>query len=94
MNRPSNLSDDEDRYFRRVAFMHAMLAGYTSFENAMKKLTGLFDEALPVGYDWHKSLIDRLAEPVEGRRPAVLDSERLLIAVDNLSGFRHVAMHA
>ena len=92
--RALNVSDDEERYFRRAAFMHAMLAGYTSFENAMRRVTGLLDETLPIGSDWHKSLIDRLAEPIEGRRPAILDSDRLLIAVDTLRGFRHVAIHA
>ena len=33
-----NAPSDRERYFRRGAFMHAMLAGYTSFENAMKDL--------------------------------------------------------
>ena len=87
-------SDDRERYFRRAAFMHAMLAGYTSFESGMRRLTGLLDEALPTGSDWHKTLIDRLATPIQGRRPAILDDERLLIAIDALRGFRHVAAHA
>lgn len=87
-------SSDEGRYVARSAFMHAMLAGYTSFENAMKGLTGLLDEPLPAGADWHKTLIDRLGEPVQGQRPAVFDDEPLLIAIDALRGFRHVAAHA
>ena len=87
-------SNDRERYFRTAAFMHAMLAGYTSFESAMKRLTGLLDEALPTGHDWHKTLVDRLAEPIAGQRPAVLDDERLLIAIDALRDFRHIAAHA
>lgn len=87
-------SGDRDAYFRRAAFMHAMLAGYTSFENAMRALTGLLDEPLPTGPEWHKVLIDRLANPVSGQRPAVLDDERLLVAIDALRGIRHVAAHA
>ena len=87
-------SNDRERYFRRAAFMHAMLAGYTSFENAMRRLTALLDEPLPTGHDWHRTLIDRLAEPIEGQRPVVLEGERLLIAIDALRGFRHVAAHA
>jgi hypothetical protein len=86
-------SSDKERYLRRAAFMHAMMAGYTSFESAMKDLTGLLEEPLPAGHDWHKALIDRLAAPVAGQRPAVLDDERLVIAIDALRGFRHVAAH-
>lgn len=87
-------SSERERYFARAAFMHAMLAGYTSFENAMKRLTGLLDEQLPTGRDWHRTLIDRLAEPVVGQRPAVLDDQRLLAAIDALRGFSHIAAHA
>ena len=85
---------DKERYFRRAAFMHAMLAGYTSFENAMRRLVGLLGEEMPAGHEWHKGLVDRLATPLAGRRPAVIDDERLLIAIDALRGFRHVAAHA
>ncbi len=87
-------SGDREPYFRRAALMHAMSAGYTSFENAMKALTGLLDESLPTGPDWHKTLIDRLANPIAGQRPAVIDDEPLLVAIDALRGFRHVAAHA
>ncbi len=85
-------ASDRERYFTRAAFMHAMLAGYTSFESAMRRLTDLLGEHLPTGPDWHKTLIDRLAEPVDGQRPAVLEGDRLLIAID--ARFRHVAAHA
>lgn len=87
-------TSDKQRYLRRGSFMHAMLAGYTSFENAMKDLTGLLEEPLPAGHDWHRALIERLAAPLAGQRPAVLDDERLVIAIDALRGFRHVAAHA
>ena len=87
-------TSNRERYFTRAAFMHAMLAGYTSFESAMRRLTGLLGEHLPTGPDWHKTLIDRLAEPIEAQRLAVLDDEKLLIAIDALRGFRHVAAQA
>ena len=57
-------------------------------------MTGLLEEPLPAGHDWHKALIERLAAPVAGQRPAVLDDERLVIAINALRGFRHVAAHA
>ena len=55
--------------------MHAMLAGYTSFENAMKQLTGLLGENLSMGPDRDKTLIDRPAEP-ESARPSPASAPR------------------
>ena len=74
--------------------MHAMLAGYTSFEAGMKRLAGLLGEPIPTGADRHATLIARFSEPLTGLRPAVLDDATLLGALDGLRGFRHVAAHA
>ena len=71
-----------------------MLAGYTSFESAMRRLIGLMGEEMPSGHEWHKGLVDRLSRPLPGQRPAVVDDERLLLAIDALRGFRHIATHA
>ena len=86
-------SGTEEYYFQTGAFMHAMLAGYTAFEAGMKRLMGLLGEPLPQGSDWHSTLLLRLAEPVAGMRPAVLDDHRLLVALNGLRGFRHIAAH-
>ena len=87
-------SATEEYYFQTGAFMHAMLAGYTSFEAGMKRLMALLGEPLPTGSDWHSMLLRRLAEPVRGMRPAVIDDPDLLVALNGLRGFRHVAAHA
>ena len=84
----------DEYYFQTGAFMHAMLAGYTSFEAGMKRLMALLGEPLPTGADWHGTLLRRLAEPVREMRPAVIDDARLLVALNGLRGFRHVAAHA
>ncbi len=80
-------------YAHTMAFMHAMLAGYTSFEAGMKRLLSMLQEPLPTGSDWHIALVHRLAEPEPNSRPAILDTEPLVAAVNRLRGFRHVAMH-
>ena len=89
-----SLEDQEAYYFGTMAFMHAMLAGYTSFEAAMKRLLSMLDEPIPSGFDWHAVLLRRLGEPsIAGSRPALLDSKVLLRAADRLRAFRHVASH-
>lgn len=80
-------------YVPSMAFQHAMQAGYTAFETAMKRLLHLLDEPLPVGPDWHAILVKRLGRAVEGHRPAVIDAD-LLGRIQELRRFRHVAMHA
>lgn len=80
-------------YVPSMAFQHAMQAGYTSFETAMKRLLHLLDEPVPAGPDWHAVLTKRLGRAVAGRRPAVID-DGLLGRVEELRRFRHVAMHA
>lgn len=80
-------------YVTGMAFQHAMQAGYTSFESAMKRLLHLLGEPVPAGPEWDAALLKRLARPVPGSRPAVV-SEPLLGQLEDLRRFRHVAMHA
>ncbi len=80
-------------YLRRMAFQHAMQAGYTSFESALKRIFAMLGEPLPLGADWHFALLRRASNPLEGVRPAILGSE-LSRAATELMRFRHVAMHA
>ena len=80
-------------YLHRMAFQHAMLAGYTSFESALKRIFALLDEPLPVGPDWHFALVRRASGPVEAGRPAILGTDLSRVAI-GLMRFRHVAMHA
>lgn len=70
-----------------------MQAGYTSFESALRRLLAFLDEGLPQGSDWHAILLRRVAEPLDGLRPAIL-SKPLADAADELLRFRHVAIHS
>ena len=84
---------DPASYVTAMAFQHAMQAGYTSFETAMKRLLALLGEPLPVDPDSHAALLRRLGRAVPGSRPPVLDAD-LLAHAEALRRFRHVAMHA
>lgn len=80
-------------YLEVMAFQHAMQAGYTSFETALRRLLAFLDEALPQGSDWHSMLLQRVGKPLAGLRPAIL-SPAMADATDELLRFRHVAMHS
>lgn len=82
-----------ESYLEVMAFQHAMQAGYTSFESALRRLLAFLDEGLPQGSDWHAVLLRRVSEPLEGLRPAIL-SKTVADAADELLRFRHVAIHS
>lgn len=77
----------------RQAFMHALQTGYTSIETAFRRTLAILGEAEPTGPDWHRSLLERIAEPIPGSRPALVGLD-LYAALNELLRFRHVAMHA
>ena len=83
----------KERYRQTMAFLHAMFAGYTSFEAGMKRLLSIVDEPLPKDAEWHKSLLRQVSNPVAGSRPAVVGGRALSKALAGLLGFRHVAAH-
>ena len=83
---------DRRAYFYRMGFMHALLAGYSSIENALKRILDVLGEAQPTGSDWHRDLLRRLCQRGPGR-PAVFSPE-LCEHLHTLRRFRHVAMHA
>ena len=45
-----------------MAPMHALQAGHTSAEVAMQRVLRILGEKAPVGDDWHRTLIERLAK--------------------------------
>jgi hypothetical protein len=68
---------DLEGYRNSSAFMHAMGAGYTSVENALRRILDILAETPPSGDVWHKDLIDRVSRPMSGdnARPAFFDPE-------------------
>jgi hypothetical protein len=75
---------------RRMAFMHAMLAGHTSIEKALLRVLQLQREQAPSGSQWHADLIQR-AGRTTGSRPAIL-TPTLVQAADRTRKFRYVAV--
>jgi hypothetical protein len=88
---PADLATNEG-YDAAMAFQHAMLAGYTSFENAIKRVLAFIGEELPIGPDWHATLLRRISKPFPDRRPALIGPQLFKAALD-LMRFRHVSMH-
>lgn len=81
-----------EAYRSRMAFMHAMQAGHTSFEAALLRIFAVLGEQRPSGDQWHRDLIARAARPMEGEngRPPILT--RLLAAeADETRRFRNLA---
>ena len=85
-------ADTDDGYLRRMAFMHAMLAGHTSAENALLRILEIQREEQPTGRQWHADLIQRAGRSMQSR-PAILSAE-LVQAMDRTRRFRRVAAHA
>lgn len=77
-------------YKSEMAFMHAMHAGYTSFESALSRVLDIMGEELPGGNSWRADLLRRVSRPIEGSRPAIL-SKKAFEYADMLRRFRHVA---
>ncbi len=81
-----------DGYKTRMAFMHAMQSGHTSFEKAMLRIVDMLREDRPTGEQWHADLIRRMGAALP-HRPALLPA-RLLPAAHETRKFRHRVTHA
>ncbi|MDI4239444.1 hypothetical protein AAFX91_17405 [Bradyrhizobium sp. 31Argb] len=68
---------DLEGYKSSTSFMHAMATGYTSVENAVKRILDILGETPPSGEAWHRDLLERVARPMPGTnaRPALFDEE-------------------
>jgi len=66
---------------------------YCSIEDLLKLVANAFENNVGTGENWHKVLLLRLSQPIEGVRPALL-SEASWDAMDQLRGFRYLVRHA
>lgn len=62
---------------------------YTGVEKIFRRIAARIDQDLPTGEDWHIQLLQRMAVPVEGIRPQVID-EKLEIDLEEYLRFRHL----
>src|SRR4028118_1640635 len=65
-------ANDRDAYRAAMAFMHAIQSGHTSLEASLLRLLDVLGEGRPAGENWHRVLIERLCNPLDGHnaRPA------------------------
>ncbi|MGB3295100.1 MAG: hypothetical protein WBB01_19125, partial [Phormidesmis sp.] len=66
---------------------------YCSAEDLLKLIASSFENQIGVGGDWHRVLLLRLSQPVEGIRPAFL-SDTSLEVMNKLRSFRHLIRDA
>ena len=91
--RATGLHDDTmDGYMRRMAFMHAMLAGHTSLEKALLRILQIQGEEAPSGSQWLADLIQRAGRATDSR-PGILPAA-LVQAADRTRKFRHAVVRA
>jgi len=66
---------------------------YNGVERIFERIAIALGESLPRGADWHVDLLNQMAEPQEGIRPAVID-EPLRARLKEYLDFRHFFRHA
>ena len=65
---------------------------YNGIEDVMLNLANDIDGYVPTGESAHQDLLDQMSAAIEGKRPALLDSELYGLLVE-LKGFRHLVRH-
>ena len=66
---------------------------YCSIEDLLKLIANAFENRIGTSSEWHRVLLLRLSQPVEGIRPAFL-SEDSFDLLNQLRSFRHMFRHA
>jgi uncharacterized protein YutE (UPF0331/DUF86 family) len=65
---------------------------YCAVEDLLKLVAHAFENRIGAGSEWHRTLLLRLSQPVQGIRPAFLSEETFDI-LNRLRGFRHFVRH-
>ena len=66
---------------------------YCSIEDLLKLIANAFENRIGTNSEWHRVLLLRLSQPVEGTRPAFLSDESFDY-LNQLRSFRHMFRHA
>lgn len=72
-----------------LALHHA----YSAVESILERVSRQIEGSLPIGADWHKSLLDSATLEIPGVRPALLEKDTAR-DLHELRGFRHFLRHA
>jgi len=62
---------------------------YNGAESICRMIAKEIDQQLPVGANWHKDLLDQMAQPVPKTRPAILKPQTVS-SLETYRSFRHV----
>jgi hypothetical protein len=85
-----------DRHVNQWARGSALALGvhniYNGIEDVMLSLANDVDDYVPTGESAHQDLLDQMSAGIEGKRPALLDTELYGLLVE-LKGFRHDVRH-
>jgi len=87
-----NLALAPDGWARMSATALGVHNVYNDVENVMLSLALDIDGSVLVGEASHQHLLDQLSVPIDGKRPALLDTG-LLELLTELKGFRRVVRH-
>jgi uncharacterized protein YutE (UPF0331/DUF86 family) len=66
---------------------------YCAVEDLLKLVASAFENSIGSSSEWHRTILLRLSQPVQGIRPALL-SEETFDVLNRLRGFRHFVRHA
>ncbi len=88
-----NIQDAPERYRRSIEIEIAryLYDFYKQLENIFARIAQEFDQSLPAGEEWHKTLLQQIAEPTSIRAPVI--SQDTYIKLQKLLGFRHVFLY-
>ncbi|MDE0399449.1 MAG: hypothetical protein OXL96_16775 [Candidatus Poribacteria bacterium] len=88
-----NIEDAPARYRRSIELEIAryLYDFYKQLENIFEHIAREIDNVLPVGEEWHKALLQQMAEPKTTRVPVL--SEKTFTELQDLLGFRHVFVY-
>ena len=88
-----NIEDAPARYRRSIELEIAryLYDFYKQLENIFEHIAREIDKALPAGEEWHKALLQQMAEPRTTRVPVL--SEKTFTELQDLLGFRHVFVY-
>ena len=88
-----NLEDAPPRYRRSVELEIAryLYDFYKQLENIFERIAREIDQAVPKGTEWHKDLLQQMAEPGTTRSPIL--SQKTCAELQELLGFRHVFLY-
>ncbi|MCG8363049.1 MAG: hypothetical protein MJA27_06930 [Pseudanabaenales cyanobacterium] len=65
---------------------------YCAAEDLLKLVAHAFENRIGAGGEWHRTLLLRLSQPLDGVRPAFI-SEETFTVMNVLRGFRHFVRH-